>query len=178
MVIKIYLYSLCQPKQTKQGTVKFIFCDNFNFRSLFVMVIAFSRAMSVAVYKKLLDLLFQRSHSRFLRGRVVDDDGRWKRFLLGYHRDQFSSAQVEDGDECGFACAANPKCFSYNLEASISVTGTRRCELLPSEKYNNWDKFSKNDNKFNHYSIWVSDLVQYYLNFACCRRKAPKENTF
>nr|XP_058967418.1 neurogenic locus notch homolog protein 1-like [Pocillopora verrucosa] len=63
------------------------------------------------------------------------------------------SAQVEDGDECGFACAANPKCFSCNLEASISVTGTRRCELLPSDKYNNSDKFSKNDNKFHHYSI-------------------------
>ena len=75
---------------TSQGTVKFIFCDKFNFRSLFVMVIAFSRAMSVAVSKNFLDLLFQRSQSRFLRGRVVDDDGRRKRFLLGYHRDQFS----------------------------------------------------------------------------------------
>ena len=75
------------------------------------------------------------------------------------------SAQVEDGDECGFACAANPKCLSCNLEASISVTGTRRCELLPSDKYNNSEKFSKNDNKFHHYSIWVSDLVQYYLKF-------------
>ena len=75
---------------TLQGTVKFIFCDNFNFRSLFAMVIAFSRALSVAVSKNFLDLLFQRSQSRFLRGRVVDDDGRRKRFLLGYHRDQFS----------------------------------------------------------------------------------------
>ena len=161
MVIKIYLYSLCQSKQTKQGTVKFIFCDNFNFRLLFVMVIAFSRAMSVAVYKKFLDLLFQRSHSRFLRGRVVDDDGRWKRFLLGYHRDQFSSAQVEDGDECGFACAANPKCFSYNLEA---VTGTLLCKLLPSDKYNNSGNFTEKRG-FHHYSIWVSNLVQYYLKF-------------
>ena len=75
---------------TSQGTVKFIFCDNLKFRSLFVMVIAFSRAMSVAVSKKFLDLLFQRSQSRFLRGRVVDDDDGRKRFLLGYHRDQFS----------------------------------------------------------------------------------------
>lgn len=40
------------------------------------------------------------------------------------------SDPVEDGDECGFACAANRKCFSYNLEASISVNGTRQCELL------------------------------------------------
>ena len=85
-----FLVCLCGCLHTSQGTVKFIFCDNLKFRSLFVMVIAFSRAMSVAVSKKFLDLLFQRSQSRFLRGRVVDDDGRRKRFLLGYHRDQFS----------------------------------------------------------------------------------------
>ncbi|PFX22725.1 Fibropellin-1 [Stylophora pistillata] len=62
------------------------------------------------------------------------------------------SARVEDGDECGFACAANPKCFSYNLEANISVTGTGLCELLPSDKYNNSDKFIKS-RRFHHYSI-------------------------
>ena len=47
----VFLYGCLH---TSQGTVKFIFCDNFNFRSLFVMVIAFSRAMSVAVSKKIL----------------------------------------------------------------------------------------------------------------------------
>ena len=172
-----FLVYLCGCLHTSQGTVRFIFCDNLKFRSLFVMVIAFSRAGSLAVYKNFVDPFFFKGLNRDSSEDVL---------LMMMVEETFSylnikkiiSAQVEDGDECGFACAANPKCFSYNLEASISVTGTRRCELLPSEKYNNWDKFSKNDNKFNHYSIWVSDLVQYYLNFACCRRKAPKENTF
>ncbi|PFX15749.1 Fibropellin-1, partial [Stylophora pistillata] len=62
------------------------------------------------------------------------------------------SARVEEGDECGFACAANPKCFSYNLEANISLTGTGLCELLPSDKYNNSEKFIKSP-RFHHYSI-------------------------
>ena len=171
-----FLVCLCGCLHTSQGTVRFIFCDNLKFRSLFVMVIAFSRAGSLAVYKNFVDPFFFKGLNRDSSEDVL---------LMMMVEETFSylnikkiiSAQV-DGDECGFACAANPKCFSYNLEASISVTGTRRCELLPSEKYNNWDKFSKSDNKFNHYSIWVSDLVQYYLNFACCRRKAPKENTF
>ena len=87
---------------------------------------------------------------------------------------EISSAQVEDGDECGFACAANPKCFSYNLEA---VTGTLLCKLLPSDKYNNSGNFTEKRG-FHHYSIWVSNLVQYYLKFCVLRRKAPKENTF
>ena len=171
-----FLVCLCGCLHTSQGTVRFIFCDNLKFRSLFVMVIAFSRAGSLAVYKNFVDPFFFKGLNRdssedVLLMMMVEE-------TFSYLNIKIISAQVEDGDECGFACAANPKCFSYNLEASISVTGTRRCELLPSEKYNNWDKFSKNDNKFNHYSIWVSDLVQYYLNFACCRRKAPKENTF
>ena len=171
-----FLVCLCGCLHTSQGTVKFIFCDNLKFRSLFVMVIAFSRAGSLAVYKNFVDPFFFKGLNRdssedVLLMMMVEE-------TFSYLNIKIISAQVEDGDECGFACAASPKCFSYNLEASISVTGTRRCELLPSEKYNNWDKFSKNDNKFNHYSIWVSDLVQYYLNFACCRRKAPKENTF
>ena len=171
-----FLVCLCGCLHTSQGTVKFIFCDNLKFRSLFVMVIAFSRAGSLAVYKNFVDPFFFKGLNRdssedVLLMMMVEE-------TFSYLNIKIISAQVEDGDECGFACAANPKCFSYNLEVSISVTGTRRCELLPSEKYNNWDKLSKNDNKFHHYSIWVSDLVQYYLNFACCRRKVPKENTF
>ena len=169
-----FLVCLWGCLHTSQGTVRFIFCDNLKFRSLFVMVIAFSRTGSLAVYKNFVDPFFFRGLNRDSSEDVLMVEETFSYLNIK----KIISAQVEDGDECGFACAANPKCFSYNLEASISVTGTRRCELLPSEKYNNWDKFSKNDNKFNHYSIWVGDLVQYYLNFACCRRKAPKENTF
>ena len=85
--------------------------------------------------------------------------------------DSISTLQVEDGDECGFACANNPKCFSYNLVASISVTGKRQCELLPSDRYNNSDKFIKKEGS-HHYSIWVGyDYSQLFLHEKC-----PKKN--
>ena len=86
-----FLVCLCGCLHTSQGTVRFIFCDNLKFRSLFVMVIAFSRAGSLAVYKNFVDpFFFQRSQSRFLRRRVVDDDGRRNIFLLEYQEDHFS----------------------------------------------------------------------------------------
>ena len=70
-----------------------------------------------------------------------------------------SSVRVEDSDECGFACVEVPSCFSYNLEAtSNSVDGKRLCELLPSDKCNNSDKFNFSQ-RFNHHSIQVSDNV-------------------
>ena len=88
-----FLVCLCGCLHTSQGTVRFIFCDNLKFRSLFVMVIAFSRAGSLAVYKNFVDpFFFQRSQSRFLRRRVVDDDGRRNIFLLEYQEDHFSSS--------------------------------------------------------------------------------------
>ena len=134
-----FLVCLCGCLHTSQG----IFCDNLKFRSLFVMVIAFSRAGSLAVYKNFVDPFFFKGLNRdssedVLLMMMVEE-------TFSYLNIKIISAQVEDGDECVFACAANPKCFSYNLEASISVTGTRRCELLPSEKYDNWE-INENEN--------------------------------
>ena len=71
---------------------------------------------------------------------------------------KINSAEVQNNGECAFACLNEPMCFSYNLEASASKTGTRVCELLPSDKYNNSDEVIISQ-KFNHYSIQVSDLM-------------------
>ena len=62
---------------------------------------------------------------------------------------------VVDGEECGFACVAILSCFSYNLAASYDTNGRKLCELLPSDKYNNSDKFLSNQS-FHHFSIVVS----------------------
>ena len=71
---------------------------------------------------------------------------------------KINSAEVKNDGECAFACLKEPMCFSYNLEASASKTGTRVCELLPSDKYNNSDEVIISQ-KFHHYSIQVSDLM-------------------
>ena len=71
---------------------------------------------------------------------------------------KINSAEVQNDGECAFACLNEPMCFSYNLEASASKTGTRVCELLPSDKYNNSDEVIISQ-KFHHYSIQVSDLM-------------------
>ena len=62
---------------------------------------------------------------------------------------------VLNGRECGFACADIPSCFSYNLAVSYGINGRMLCELLPSDKYNNSDKFIASQ-FFHHFSIVVS----------------------
>ena len=61
---------------------------------------------------------------------------------------------VEDGSECGFACLEIPSCFSYNLAALPDINKKKLCELLPSDKYNNTDKFIASP-VFHHFSIPV-----------------------
>ena len=86
---------------------------------------------------------------------------------------KINSAEVQNNGECAFACLNEPMCFSYNLEASASKTGTRVCELLPSDKYNNSDKVIISQ-KFHHYSIQVSDLMfNIKKNSTCSGRNAP-----
>ena len=86
---------------------------------------------------------------------------------------KINSAEVQNNGECAFACLNEPMCFSYNLEASASKTGTRVCELLPSDKYNNSDEVIISQ-KFNHYSIQVSDLMfNIEKNCTCSRGNAP-----
>ena len=69
---------------------------------------------------------------------------------------------VVNEDECSFACVDIPSCFSYNLAAFSDISGRILCELLPSDKYNNSDKFIGSQ-IFTHFSIWVSTSLSKLL---------------
>ena len=62
---------------------------------------------------------------------------------------------VEDENDCGYACLEIPSCFSYNVAAFPDVNRKLLCELLPSDKYNNSDKFNASK-EFHHFFIPVS----------------------
>ncbi|XP_068736764.1 uncharacterized protein [Montipora capricornis] len=65
--------------------------------------------------------------------------------ILGY-------SHVDWMPQCSFACLETPTCFSYNLAAYPDINGKLLCEVLPSDKYNNSDKFMSNE-FFHHFSI-------------------------
>ncbi|XP_068705749.1 epidermal growth factor-like protein 6 isoform X6 [Montipora foliosa] len=65
--------------------------------------------------------------------------------ILGY-------SHVDRTPQCSLACLETPTCFSYNLAAKPDINGKLLCELLPSDKYNNSDKFLSNK-FFHHFSI-------------------------
>ena len=67
-------------------------------------------------------------------------------------------------DDCGFACVEKPSCFSYNLPTSHDIHRRILCELLPSDKYNNSDKFVSSQS-FHHFSIVVSTSIA--ASFKC-----------
>ncbi|XP_044181238.1 protein jagged-1-like [Acropora millepora] len=59
---------------------------------------------------------------------------------------------VDNMPECSFACLDIPSCFSFNLGTTPEANDRFRCELLPSDKYNNSDKFEQSL-IFHHFSI-------------------------
>ena len=65
---------------------------------------------------------------------------------------------VLNGKDCGLACVNIPSCFSFNLAALYNINGRILCELLPSDKYNNSDKFVSSQ-YFHHFSIGVSPSI-------------------
>ncbi|XP_068683338.1 uncharacterized protein [Montipora foliosa] len=65
--------------------------------------------------------------------------------ILGY-------SHVDRTPQCSLACLETATCFSYNLAAKPDINGKLLCELLPSDKYNNSDKFVSNE-FFHHFSI-------------------------
>ena len=62
---------------------------------------------------------------------------------------------VQNDIECGFACLGITSCFSYNLAAFSDLRGKLLCELLPSDKFNNSDKF-RDRSLYHHFSIPLS----------------------
>ncbi|XP_078364231.1 serum amyloid P-component-like [Oculina patagonica] len=57
---------------------------------------------------------------------------------------------VQDKTDCAFACVATESCFSFNL--ARNKTSIKLCELLPSDKYINSDKFVTSQ-FYDHFSI-------------------------
>ena len=68
---------------------------------------------------------------------------------------------IHDENDCGYACLEIPSCFSYNVAAFPDVNGKLLCELLPSDKFNNSDKFNASG-EFHHFYIPVSLLLIYH----------------
>ena len=68
---------------------------------------------------------------------------------------------IRDENDCGYACLEIPSCFSYNVAAFPDVNGKLLCEILPSDKFNNSDKFNTSRD-FHHVSIAVSLLLIYH----------------
>ena len=65
---------------------------------------------------------------------------------------------IQDENDCGYACLEIPSCFSYNVAAFPDVNGKLLCELLPSDKFNNSDKFNASK-EFHHFYIPVSQTT-------------------
>ena len=61
---------------------------------------------------------------------------------------------VVKGSECGLYCVKTPSCFSFNLAAFHDISGKLLCKLLPTDVYNNADKFLTSE-QFHHYGILV-----------------------
>ena len=57
--------------------------------------------------------------------------------------------------ECALTCLQHIFCFSFNLAAFSDNKGKHLCEYLPSDKYNNSEKFVASKT-YHHFSIWVS----------------------
>ncbi|XP_074606878.1 uncharacterized protein LOC141859885 [Acropora palmata] len=60
---------------------------------------------------------------------------------------------VERSLQCALMCLESLPCFSFNLAAFPDNNDKLLCEHLPSDKYNNSEKFIPS-NAFHHFSIW------------------------
>ena len=63
---------------------------------------------------------------------------------------------VDNMPECSFACLDIPSCFSFNLGTTPEANDRFRCQILPSDKYNNSNKFV-HSLIFHHFSIAESE---------------------
>ena len=84
------------------------------------------------------------------------------------------SDYVLEDSECGFVCANTPSCFSFNLGVFSAFMGKVLCELLPSDVFNNSDKFVYSQSH-HHYIITVRNLLKYYLLNHKLNKTKPKK---
>jgi len=76
-------------------------------------------------------------------------------------RTTFSNRQ-----ECAQECAHTKSCFSFNLASKTDSHGKLTCELLPSDLYDESDKFGAHAN-FNHFSIKVDAYFLFLFGCNC-----------
>ena len=101
-------------------------------------------------------------------------------FYVNFMIDQFSYLNItsigrnliQDENDCGYACLEIPSCFSYNVAAFPDVNNKRLCELLPSDKYNNSDKFNASK-EFHHFFIPVSQTSKWWKVFRSITLSLP-----
>ena len=101
-------------------------------------------------------------------------------FYVNFMIDQFSYLNItsigrnliQDENDCGYACLEIPSCFSYNVAAFPDVNDKRLCELLPSDKFNNSDKFNASK-EFHHFFIPVSQTSKWSKVFRSITLSLP-----
>ena len=101
-------------------------------------------------------------------------------FYVNFMIDQFSYLNItsigrnliQDENDCGYACLEIPSCFSYNVAAFPDVNNKRLCELLPSDKFNNSDKFNASK-EFHHFFIPVSQTSKWLKVFRSITLSLP-----
>ena len=101
-------------------------------------------------------------------------------FYVNFMIDQFSYLNItsigrnliQDENDCGYACLEISSCFSYNVAAFPDVNNKRLCELLPSDKHNNSDKFNASK-EFHHFFIPVSQTSKWWKVFRSITLSLP-----
>ena len=68
---------------------------------------------------------------------------------------------VFDIFDCTFECLTNHSCLSLNLAASKGADGKLWCELLSTVKYDNPEKYKRNETS-HHFSIKVGLILFFF----------------
>lgn len=84
------------------------------------------------------------------RGKDISREGQNGVALANFKSHKFSylnftplgTGVVFKSSDCGTACVNIPSCFSFNLAALSDINGKFFCQLLPSDNYNNSDKYA------------------------------------
>ncbi|XP_022810021.1 protein jagged-1-like, partial [Stylophora pistillata] len=86
-----------------------------------------------------------------------------------------ASDYVMEAIECGLACVNIPSCFSFNLATPEDVIGKMLCELLPSDMYNNSDRFVVSQSH-HHFSIMSPCISWPCQNNGTCAAQYEKNS--
>ncbi|KAJ7385723.1 hypothetical protein OS493_013754 [Desmophyllum pertusum] len=65
---------------------------------------------------------------------------------------KIETVNVQTGRHCLLRCVKNDQCFSTNIAAFHRPDGNISCEILPTDKYHQSEKFKAN-HTYHHYSI-------------------------